>query len=96
MFDAANKAGLEGVVCKQADGAYVCGKAKAWLKVKGFEEAEFDLVGVKRERGNPAMALLARNGEPAGSAFIRLPAGIRERYGSAAGSSQAVQAEGPR
>ena len=32
------------------------GKAKHWLKAKAFEEAEFDLVGVKRE---PAMALLA-------------------------------------
>ncbi len=79
VFDVADKAGLEGVVCKQADSPYVSGKAKAWLKVKGFEEAEFDLVGVKREHGKPALALLARNGEPAGSAFITLPAGIRER-----------------
>lgn len=79
VFDVADKAGLEGVVCKQADSPYVSGKAKAWLKVKGFEEAEFDLVGVKRERGKPAMALLARDGELAGSAFITLPSGIRER-----------------
>jgi bifunctional non-homologous end joining protein LigD len=50
-----------------------------WLETKAFEEAEFDLIGVRRERGKPAMALLARNGRPAGSAFITLPAGIRER-----------------
>jgi bifunctional non-homologous end joining protein LigD len=47
--------------------------------MKAFEEAEFDLVGVRRERGKPAMAMLARNGRPAGSAFITLPAGIHER-----------------
>ena len=55
------------------------GKGKHWLKVKTFEEAEFDLIRVRRERGKPAMAPLARNGRPGGSAFITLPAGIRER-----------------
>ena len=79
VFDVVDRAGLEGVVCKQADSRYVSGKTKAWLKAKAFEEAEFDLVGLRRERGKPAMALLARNGRPAGSAFITLPAGIRER-----------------
>ena len=67
VFDVVDRAGLEGVVCKQADSRYVSGKTKAWLKVKAFEEAEFELVGVRRERGKPAMALLARNGRPAGS-----------------------------
>ena len=79
MFDVVDQAGLEGVVCKQADSRYVSGKTKSWLKVKAFEEADFDLVGVRRERGKPAMAMLARDGRPAGSAFITLPAGIRER-----------------
>ena len=79
VFEVADKAGLEGVVCKLADSRYVSGKAKSWLKVKAFEEAEFDLVGVQRESGKPAMALLARDGQPAGRAFITLPAGIRER-----------------
>jgi bifunctional non-homologous end joining protein LigD len=79
VFEVVDRAGLEGVVCKQADSRYVSGKTKTWLKAKAFEEAEFDLVGLRRERGKPAMALLARNGRPAGSAFITLPAGIRER-----------------
>ena len=79
VFDVVDRAGLEGVVCKQADSRYVSGKAKSWLKVKAFEEAEFDLVGVRRERGKPVMAMLAREGQHAGSAFITLPAGIRER-----------------
>ena len=35
-------------------------RLKAWLKVKAFEEADFDLVGVRRKRGKPAMAMLAR------------------------------------
>ena len=74
-----DRAGLEGVVCKRADSRYASGKTKSSLKTKTFEEAEFDLIGLRRERGKPAMALLARNGRPAGSAFITLPAGIRER-----------------
>src|SRR4051794_29389777 len=60
----ADKAGLKGIVCKQANSRYLSGRAKHWLKAKASEEAEFDLVGVKRKRGKPAMALLARNGEP--------------------------------
>ena len=60
-------------------GAYLSGKTKSWLKVKAFEEAEFDLVGVRRERGKPGMAMLAREGRPAGSALITLPEGIRGR-----------------
>ncbi len=36
-------------------------------------------MGVRRERGKPAMALLAKAGRPVGSAFITLPSGIRER-----------------
>lgn len=47
--------------------------------MKAFEEAEFDLIGVKRERGKPAIALGGRDGRHIGNAFITLPAGIRER-----------------
>ncbi len=43
-----------------------------WLKVKSFEEAEFDLVGVRRERGKPAMALLRTElRRPATSSTVR-------------------------
>ena len=59
VFHVVDRAGLEGVVCKQADSRYVSGKTRAWLKAKAFEEAEFDLVAVRRERGKPAMAMLA-------------------------------------
>ena len=79
VFDVVDQAGLEGVVCKRADSPYVAGKGKHWFKVKTFEEAEFDLIGVRRERGKPAMALMARGGRQVGSAFITLPNGIRER-----------------
>ncbi len=79
VFDVVDQAGLEGIVTKRADSKYRSGRTRDWLKIKSFEEAEFDLVGVRRERGKPAMALLARNGRSAGSAFITLPAGIRER-----------------
>ena len=69
IFDVVDRAGLEGVVCKRADSRYVSGKTKVWLEAKAFEEADFDLVGLRRERGKPAMAILARDGRPAGSAF---------------------------
>jgi bifunctional non-homologous end joining protein LigD len=79
VFKAGAAAGLRGIVPKRDDSRYVSGRARDWLKVKTFEEADFDLIGVRRERGKPAMAMLARNGRPAGSASITLPAGIRER-----------------
>ena len=58
--DVVDQAGLEGIVTKRADSKYRSGRTRDWLKIKSFEEAEFDLVGVRRERGKPAMALLAR------------------------------------
>ena len=79
IFDVVDQAGLEGIVTKRADSKYRSGRTRDWLKIKSFEEAEFDLVGVRRERGKPAMALLAEAGRPVGSAFITLPSGIRER-----------------
>ena len=79
VFDVADRAGLEGVVCKLAESRYRSGRTRDWLKVKAFEEADFELIGVRREQGKPAMALMARNGRYAGGAFITLPAGIRER-----------------
>ena len=34
VFDVADRAGLEGVVCKLADSPYRSGRAKQWLKAK--------------------------------------------------------------
>ncbi len=79
VFAAADQAGLEGVVCKLAESRYQSGRSKQWLKVKTFEEADFELLGVRREQGKPAIALMAKNGRYAGGAFVTLPIGIRER-----------------
>ena len=73
-------AGLEGIVSKRADSRYRSGRTRDWLKIKAFEEAEFELLGVKREPGKPPIALLARDGKYIGNAFVTLPAGHRERF----------------
>lgn len=73
-------AGLEGIVSKRADSRYRSGRTRDWLKIKAFEEAEFELLGVKREPGKPPIALLARDGKYIGNAFVTLPAGLRERF----------------
>lgn len=47
---------------------------KYWLKVKSFEETDFDIVAVgDREAGDGSPG---RGGRPVGSAIIILPAGI--------------------
>jgi bifunctional non-homologous end joining protein LigD len=79
VFAVAEAAGLEGIVSKRAGSFYRSGRTGDWLKLKAFEEAEFELVGIKRERGKPAIAILARGGRYAGNAFINFRPEIRER-----------------
>jgi len=79
VFAAIERAGLEGLVAKRTDSPYRSGRVKNWLKVKAFDEDEFDLIAVRREKGKPPIALMARAGKPVGSAFITLPAGAREQ-----------------
>ena len=72
---------------------------KYWLKVKSFEETDFDIVAVgDREAGDGSPG---RGGRPVGSAFIILPAGIQDRLwervqgakpaGKADNSTQAIK-----
>jgi bifunctional non-homologous end joining protein LigD len=79
VFAAPEAAGLEGIVSKRADSRYRSGSTRDWFKIKAFEEAEFELLGVKRVRGKPPIAMLARGGRHVGDAFITLPSEIRER-----------------
>ena len=79
FFSAVERMGLEGIVSKQADSTYISGRTRAWLKVKSYTEMTLDIVGVQRERGKPAMVLMADKGEYKGGAFVTLPRGIRER-----------------
>ncbi|MGX7953569.1 non-homologous end-joining DNA ligase [Tsuneonella sp. HG249] len=76
--------GLEGIVSKKRRSRYTSGRTKAWLKTKNFEEGDFLLVGVEREKGRPAMALLAKedHGELtyAGGAAVTLKEAERDRF----------------
>ena len=72
--------GLEGIVSKRAACPYQSGRTREWVKIKSFTEATFDIIGVQREPGQPAMVLMANEeGRYMGGAFVTLPRGIRER-----------------
>ncbi|WP_342586905.1 RNA ligase family protein [Mesorhizobium wenxiniae] len=81
LFYLIDKAGMEGMVSKRRGSKYRSGETRQWLKTKSFVVSELELLGVQRESGKAAFALLA---EPdtrryVGSAFITLPIDIRER-----------------
>jgi DNA ligase D-like protein (predicted ligase) len=84
LFAAADALGLEGIVSKKLGSRYRSGRTKNWMKTKTFVEADFLLIGVEREPGKPAMALLAREQEGqltyAGGAAVTLPSEERERF----------------
>jgi DNA ligase D-like protein (predicted ligase) len=81
VFHLVDQAGLEGVVSKRKDSRYRSGTSTNWLKAKCHAIGEFDLLGVEREPGKPAFALLAERGTGryVGSAFITLNREMRER-----------------
>ena len=72
VFAAAERLGLEGVVCKRQGSLYHSGTATDWVKVKCFIETDYELLGVQRELGKPTMALMGAVGsrEYIGSAFV--------------------------
>lgn len=81
IFHLVDQAGLEGVVSKRLDSKYRSGPTSNWLKAKCYAVGEFELLGVEREAGKPAFALLAERGTGryVGSAFITLNRALRER-----------------
>ncbi|WP_187331376.1 MULTISPECIES: ATP-dependent DNA ligase [unclassified Mesorhizobium] len=81
IFHLVDKAGLEGMVSKRKDSVYRSGNSTAWLKTKAFTINEYELLGVEREAGKPAFALMAERGTGryVGSAFITLNREMRER-----------------
>ena len=60
FFDAVAQMGLEGVMAKRLDGAYLLGqRSTSWLKVKIAHAADFEIVGyVQREGEKTVSALL--------------------------------------
>ncbi|MGX5805349.1 ATP-dependent DNA ligase [Bradyrhizobium sp. Arg314] len=81
IFHLIDQAGLEGMVSKRKDSVYRSGNSTAWLKTKSYAIDEYDLLGVEREPGKPAFALMAERGTGryVGAAFITLNGGMRER-----------------
>ncbi|MFI0844469.1 ATP-dependent DNA ligase [Mesorhizobium sp. IMUNJ 23232] len=80
VYRAIDGQGLEGMVSKRMGSPYESGRVTSWLKVKCYDEGDFKIVGVQRERGKPAMALMADGaGKYVGGAFVTLPQGIRKR-----------------
>ncbi|MER9961613.1 ATP-dependent DNA ligase [Mesorhizobium sp. M0045] len=81
IFYLADQAGLEGIVSKRADSPYRSGPTSNWLKTKSFTIDEFELLGIERERGKAAFALLAEpgTGKYVGSAFITLGRDMKDR-----------------
>nr|WP_292450173.1 hypothetical protein [Mesorhizobium sp.] len=64
IFELVDKAGLEGMVSKRKGSKYRSGPSTSWLKTKAFMIDEYDLLGVEREPGKPALPLW-QNVEPA-------------------------------
>jgi len=59
MFAEACKAGLEGIISKQADAPYLAGRGKTWLKTKCSLRQEFIIVGFSDPRkGERALGAL--------------------------------------
>ncbi|MER8644668.1 ATP-dependent DNA ligase [Mesorhizobium sp. M1252] len=81
IFHLIDEAGIEGMVSKRRDSKYRSGRSTAWLKIKNYMVEEYDLLGVEREPGKPAFALMAdrTTGQYVGSAFINSSRAIRER-----------------
>lgn len=81
IFHLVDNAGLEGMVSKRKDSKYRSGPSTNWLKAKCYAIEEYDLLGVEREAGKPAFALMAERGTGryVGSAFITLNREMRER-----------------
>ncbi|MER9005876.1 ATP-dependent DNA ligase [Mesorhizobium sp. M0862] len=81
IFKLVDDAGLEGMVSKRKDSVYRSGDSTGWLKIKAYAVDEFDLIGVEREQGKPAFALMAERGTGryVGAAFINANRAMRER-----------------
>ncbi|RWE24439.1 MAG: ATP-dependent DNA ligase, partial [Mesorhizobium sp.] len=69
IFHLVDQAGLEGMVSKRKDSKYRSGPSTNWLKAKCYTVEEYELLGVEREPGKPAFALMAdrKTGQYVGS-----------------------------
>ena len=104
LFSAAERFGLEGIVCKRRGSPYRSGASTDWLKVKTFVESELEILGVLRQPGKPTMALMGEIGTRlyVGSAFVTFGRPASDRFWAlveanprGAAARHARQVEGP-
>jgi bifunctional non-homologous end joining protein LigD len=82
FFAAAEKLGLEGMVSKRASAPYRSGRSESWLKIKCYEETDYEVAAVLREPGRPNVAYMVtpdKERRYVGGAFITLNEKMRER-----------------
>jgi bifunctional non-homologous end joining protein LigD len=82
FYDQVDRMGLEGMVSKRASSAYRSGRVETWLKAKCYEESTYEVAGVLREPGRPAVAYMVtpdKERRYVGGAFITLNQKMRER-----------------
>lgn len=81
IFYLVDQAGIEGMVSKRADSVYRSGPSANWLKTKSYVISDLELLGVERERGKAAQAIMAdpQTRRYVGSAVIALGRDINER-----------------
>jgi ATP-dependent DNA ligase len=84
--------GLEGVVSKRASAPCRSGRSDSWLKVKCYEETDYEVAAVLREPGRPNVAYMVtpdKERHYVGGAFITLNDQMRERLWARVRSSLA-------
>jgi bifunctional non-homologous end joining protein LigD len=82
FYKVADSLGLEGMVSKRASAPYRSGRTENWLKVKCFEETDYEIAAVLREPGRPNVAYMVTPDKErrfVGGAFITLNEKMRER-----------------
>jgi bifunctional non-homologous end joining protein LigD len=71
FYEVIDRMGLEGMVSKRANAAYVSGRTRAWLKTKSYQVSELEVAAVLEGRGKPTMALMVdHQNNYLGGAFI--------------------------
>ena len=82
FYEAADRMGFEGMVSKRATAPYRSGRTESWLKVKCYEETDYEVAAVLREPGRPNVAYMVtpdKERRYVGGAFITLNEKMRER-----------------
>jgi ATP-dependent DNA ligase len=74
--------GFEGMISKRADAPYLSDRSTSWLKVKCYEESDYEVAGVLREPGKPLVAYMVtpdKERRYVGGAFITMNEKMRKR-----------------